>query len=148
MSTTTTTTATQNQSPQNFSGTCTAKFMKDGNEVAPAFNGSFFRIEYRSFFPKKISSIHFNDIIEGGRYFNLIIEPELGDGTYTIQLTDSNANFIYGRRGFFVDEGELMINVKDGNCSGTFSLTATHQPSGGEKETLNIVEGIFNIEGR
>ncbi|WP_283181395.1 hypothetical protein [Pseudomonas svalbardensis] len=144
----TTTTVTENQSLQSFQGTCTAKFMKDGSEVAPAFNGSFFRIEYRSLFPKKISSIHFNDIIEGGRYFNLIIEPERGDGTYTIQLTDSNANFIYGRLGFIVDEGELMITVDKGNCSGTFSLTATGQPSGGEKETLNIVEGIFDIEAR
>jgi hypothetical protein len=141
----TTTTVTENQSLQSFQGTCTAKFMKDGNEVAPAFDGSNFRINYGSLFPKTISHFHISDTTDNGRYFDFNIDPPRANGTYPIPLTDSNASFIYGRFGFIVDEGELMITVDNGNCSGTFSLTATGQPSGGAKETLNIVGGEFKI---
>lgn len=140
-----TTTVTENQSLQNFHGTCTAKFMKDGNEVAPAFEGSHFQIGYGSLFPKTISYIHIRDTIDNGRYFDFTINPARGNGTYPIPLTSSNTRFTYSGYRFNVDEGELIINVENGNCSGTFSLTVTGNPSGGGDETLNIVEGKFEI---
>ena len=140
-----TTTVTKNQSSQNFSGTCTAKFMKDGNEVAQAFDGSRFQLNYGSFFPKTISYIHIGDTIDNGRYFDFTITPARGNGTYPIPLTKSNTRFTYSGYGFNVDEGELVINVDNGNCSGTFSLTVTGNPSGGGDETLDIVEGKFEI---
>ena len=138
-------TVTSTQSSENFRGTCTAKFMKDGNEVAPAFDGSRFQINYDSFFPKTISYIHIGDTIDNGRYLDFTIDPARGDGTYPIPLTNSNTRFTYYRYGFNVDAGELTINVDNGNCSGTFSLTVTGNPSGGGDETLNIVEGKFEI---
>ncbi|MBV7515419.1 MULTISPECIES: hypothetical protein [unclassified Pseudomonas] len=138
-------TAMSTQSLQNFRGTCTAKFTKDGNEVAPAFDGSRFQISYGSLFPKTISLIHIGDTIDNGRYFDFSIIPARGNGTYPIPLTNSNTRFTYSRHGFNVDEGELTINVDNGNCSGTFSLTVTGNPSGGAYETLNIVEGKFEI---
>ncbi|WP_283188944.1 hypothetical protein [Pseudomonas sp. PMCC200344] len=137
-------TVTSTQSPQNFRGTCTAKFMKDGNEVAPAFDGSRFQLDYGSFFPKTIKHIYIDDTIDTGRGFVFDISPARGDGTYPIPLTNSNTNFRY-YVGFNVDEGEIIINVDNGNCSGTFSLTVTGNPSGGGDETLNIVEGRFEI---
>jgi hypothetical protein len=133
------------QSLQNSRGTCTAKFMKDGNEVAPAFDGSRFQINYGSLFPKTISLIHIGDTIDNGRSFDFYIVPARGDGTYPIPLTNDNARFFYYRYGFKVDEGEMIINVVNGNCSGTFNLTVTGNPSGGGDETLNIVEGKFDI---
>ena len=142
---TSTTTVTKNQSPQNFRGTCTAKFMKDGDEVAPAFDGSSFQINYGSLFPKTIKYVHIGDTIDNGRYFDFTIDPARGNGTYPIPLTNSNTRFTYYRYGFSVDAGELIINVDNGNCSGTFSLTVTGNPSGGGEETLNIVDGRFDI---
>ena len=84
---TSTTTVTKNQSPQNFRGTCTAKFMKDGDEVAPAFDGSSFQINYGSLFPKTIKYVHIGDTIDNGRYFDFTIDPARGNGTYPIPLT-------------------------------------------------------------
>jgi hypothetical protein len=140
-----TSTVTENQSLQNFQGTCTAKFTKDGNEVAPAFDGSRFQISYGSLFPKTINYIYIGDTIDNGRSFDFTITPARGDGSYPIPLTNSNTRFTYYRYGFNVDAGELIINVENGNCSGTFSLTVTGNPSGGGDETLNIVEGKFEI---
>lgn len=130
-----------------FRGTCTAKFMKDGNEVA-AFDGSDFNIIYGSSFPKTIKNIHISHMdgnVDKTIFFDFDIIPARGDGTYPIPLTSINARFVYQTYSFQVDEGELIINVDNGNCSGTFNLTVTGNPSGGGDETLNIVEGKFDI---
>jgi hypothetical protein len=144
-----TTTLTKNQSLQNFKGTCTAKFKKDGEEVMPDFNGKEFTVNYETLFPKRINLIHITDPgapTDPRRYINFYIIPARGNGTYPIPLTNDNASFIYDRHGFKVDAGELIINVDNGNCSGTFNLTVTGNPSGGSYETLNIVEGEFDIK--
>ena len=137
------------QSQQNFRGTCTAKFMKDGNEVAPAFDGSDFNIIYGSSFPKTIKNIHISHMdgnVDKTIFFDFDIIPARGDGTYPIPLTSINARFVYQTYSFQVDEGELIINVDNGNCSGTFNLTVTGNPTGNEVVTLNIEEGKFDIK--
>jgi hypothetical protein len=142
---TSTTTLTKNESRQNFRGTFTAKFKKDGVEVAPAFEGSRFQINYETLFPKTISYIHAGDTIDGGRYFDFTITPPRANGTYPIPLRSSNTRFTYNLYGFKVDDGELTLTVENGNCSGTFHLTVTGNPSGGTEETLSIEDGTFNI---
>ena len=136
---------TSARSPKNFSGTCTAKFLSDGEHLPIDFEGSSFVINYGSLFPKRINYIHIGDTVDGGRYFDFTIDPPRGDGTYPIPLTSSNARFTYNRYGFNIVEGDLILTVTNGNCTGNFKLKVTGNPSGGGEETLSIEEGVFDI---